>query len=110
MEFTPADVEKMAEQEHLRWMKARVAAGWTYGAKRDNAKLKHPDLRPWRKLSDEELGALAPELAAAIQNTALPEKEKKIDRDLSLCIREIASDLGYAIVELPSSHSEGRDS
>jgi hypothetical protein len=28
------DIEKPAEMEHERWIRARVAAGWRYGQKR----------------------------------------------------------------------------
>jgi len=49
----PADVEVMAQLEHLRWGTAHTNAGWRYGAQRDDAVRHHPDLVPWSLLSEE---------------------------------------------------------
>jgi voltage-gated potassium channel Kch len=48
--FTDQEVELLAEAEHQRWMRERIAAGWTYGEPRDNERKIHPDLRDWADL------------------------------------------------------------
>lgn len=45
------NVEKMAEQEHERWMKERTDDGWVFGEKRNNFLKRHPLLVDWSKLS-----------------------------------------------------------
>jgi len=52
-EFTPEEVELLAEMEHERWVLEREADGWTYGETRDvDAKIS-PHLRPWDELTEE---------------------------------------------------------
>lgn len=46
--------ETMAENTHDCWAKARIEQGWSYGPHRDDLLLKHPDLLPYRLLSEEE--------------------------------------------------------
>lgn len=49
--FTAEEVERLSEHEHERWMAQHTAHGWTYGAQRDDAKKKHPDMVPWNELT-----------------------------------------------------------
>jgi hypothetical protein len=49
--FDDKEIEHLAELEHQRWMKEKLAAGWTYGQPRDNERKIHPDLREWNDLS-----------------------------------------------------------
>ena len=51
-EFTPEQIELMAELEHEEWMKERIANGWTLG-ERDFAKKTTPYLIPYGDLSEE---------------------------------------------------------
>ncbi len=53
-EFSPEEVERMAEMEHERWSEERLRTGWTYGPKRNNSKKAHPSLIIWDDLSEEE--------------------------------------------------------
>jgi len=52
--FDEATVLRLAREEHIRWMQERIAAGWTYGPVRDNAKKIHPLLVDWDELPDKE--------------------------------------------------------
>jgi voltage-gated potassium channel Kch len=52
-EFTPAEIETLAEMEHERWMAERTRGGYTYGPIRDDVAHTHPDLLPWGSLSEE---------------------------------------------------------
>jgi hypothetical protein len=57
--FTPDEVEKLAELEHVRWVEERIAEGWKPGVK--NKELK---TTPW-----------------LIPYSQLPEEMKEFDRD-----------------------------
>lgn len=46
--------ERLAESTHDIWAQQRMADGWTYGPKRDDAVKKHPDLIPYADLPDGE--------------------------------------------------------
>ncbi len=50
--FDEADVERLAELEHERWVDQRVRDGWTAGPK-DVEKKVSPYLIPWAQLSDD---------------------------------------------------------
>ena len=51
--FTDDEVEHMARMEHDRWMKEKMAAGWTYGPDRNNALKIHPLLVPFDQLDEK---------------------------------------------------------
>ena len=46
--------EAMARNVHEVWATGRIAGGWTYGPKRDDALKQHPGLVPYDELSEEE--------------------------------------------------------
>ena len=48
-----ADVERMAELEHVRWSKERLEEGWRFGPERSDEERTHPDLVPWHDLPRE---------------------------------------------------------
>ncbi|MHB9024761.1 MAG: RyR domain-containing protein [Armatimonadota bacterium] len=54
----PADlqklVEQLAESVHDTWAAQRLAEGWTYGPRRDDAAKTNPDLVPYGDLTDVE--------------------------------------------------------
>ena len=50
--LTEAEELALAEREHQRWFDDRTAAGWTYGAERDDAARHNPLLLPWSQLPD----------------------------------------------------------
>ncbi len=52
-EFTPAEIETMAELEHERWTSERLLDGWLYGEKRDVENKISPYLVPWNDLTDD---------------------------------------------------------
>jgi hypothetical protein len=53
-EFTPGEVEKLAEAEHERWRHERHGEGWRHGPGRNPMTKTHPLLKPWRDLSEDE--------------------------------------------------------
>jgi len=46
--------ERLAEHAHDSWARQRLADGWTYGPRGDDANKKHPCLVPYGELSDSE--------------------------------------------------------
>jgi hypothetical protein len=69
--------ERLAEHSHDVWATQRIADGWTYGPKRDDATKKHPDLIPYAEL---------------------PEPEKEYDRKAAMETLKAIIALGYRIV------------
>lgn len=47
------EVERLASREHERWREERTAAGWQYGAVRDNTARLNPLLVAWDDLPDD---------------------------------------------------------
>ena len=68
--------ERIAENVHEVWAKARIDEGWTYGEKRDDIHKKHPCLVPY----DE-----------------LPEEEKEHDRNTAMNTIKMVKKLGFRI-------------
>lgn len=68
--------DKIAENVHDVWAKGRMAQGWTYGEKRDDAKLETPCLVPYNEL---------------------PESEKKYDKETAFSTLKLIVKLGYRI-------------
>ena len=54
----PPDVleltELLARNTHENWARQRLADGWRYGPRRDDAKKEHPSLVPYEALSESE--------------------------------------------------------
>jgi len=46
-------IERLARQEHRRWMMERALNGWSFGPVRDNLARRHPDMKPYDQLSEE---------------------------------------------------------
>ena len=71
-----AETEAVAENTHEVWSQSRLSEGWTYGPRRDDAKLKHPCLIPYADL---------------------PEVEKDYDRRTAMNAIKLIVKLGYRI-------------
>ena len=79
--FTDQEVELLASAEHVRWMRERVAGGWTAGLK-DSARKTTPYLVPF--------GALPPDIA-------------ELDRVLVREIPRLLASVGLQIVRSPTA-------
>ena len=84
--FTPDEVERLSRWEHERWMRNRVAHGWSFGEARDNDRLLHPDIRPYDELSAET-------------------KEK--DAQMVRLIPDLLAGAGYRVVRFPTPAAAG---
>lgn len=71
--------EEIAENVHENWSVGRIAEGWTYGERRDDAKKETPCLVPY---------------------DALPESEKEYDRRTALETLKLIVALGYKIEKI----------
>ncbi len=52
-EFSPEQIERLAELEHARWNVERLQAGWRFAKERDTARRQSPYLVSWNDLSEE---------------------------------------------------------
>jgi hypothetical protein len=53
-EVSEAEMMKLAEMEHTRWMAERMLSGWRPGEKRDNRLRVHDKLAPWSAMNAED--------------------------------------------------------
>jgi hypothetical protein len=72
--------ERLAENAHEVWAQRRIADGWRYGPRRDEAKKEHPSLVPYKDL---------------------PEEEKEYDRSAALETLKVLQTLGYRFDKAP---------
>jgi len=79
LKFSSKEVELLAELEHERWMKEKLADGYSYGPERDENRRTHPDLVPW---------------------TVLPEKSRQYDRDTVAAIPEFMAKAQFEVYRL----------
>jgi hypothetical protein len=90
------EIELMAELEHDRWVRLKLAQGWSFASRRDEERRRHPDLVPWRELTPEERQRrYGMDGASRIGPSLLPEREKQKDRALIRKIDSILARIGY---------------
>lgn len=104
-EFPGPDLEQLAELEHERWLRLKLAAGWHWATRSEKTKRRHQDLLPWTKLTPEarerRYGAHAPAVGVGV----LSENAKEKDRDLVREIPRILAKIGYTVVPTKSSRA-----
>jgi hypothetical protein len=99
--FPGADMEKLAEMEHDRWLKQKARQGWRYGVKTDRKRHENEAMLPWLEMSREELEHhYGRDLAAAMGTSGLPEEMKEIDRSIIANIPRTVAAAGYTIARL----------
>jgi len=81
-QFSPEEVEVMAEIEHGRWNAERLLAGWRYGSTRDVETKTSPYLVSWSELPD-----------------AIREYDRKAVRDLPHVFAEVGLEVYRAPIE-----------
>ena len=75
-------IDQLARLEHERWCRERRGEGWSYGEPRDDARQRHPELRPWDELSP-----------------AVQEQNREEIRTLP----DVLSDSGFELIRLTSA-------
>jgi hypothetical protein len=81
-ELSEAEVEVLARVEHDRWIRQRLADGWSPGPDRDHAARRTPYLVPWAELS---------------------EAVRELDRDAVRAIPNVLAEAGFTIVARSAS-------
>ncbi len=76
--FSDEQVEVMARMEHDRWVKEKLASGWTHGPRRNDRLRIHPLLVPYDELS---------------------ENDKDLDRDPVRKIPGFLAKVGFAVIK-----------
>jgi CRP-like cAMP-binding protein len=95
-QFAEDEIELLAEREHDRWVRLKLAQGWSHAPSRDEEGHRHPDLVPWRELQPEERQRrYGMEGASRVGPGALPEEVKQKDRALIRSIGSILARMGY---------------
>lgn len=110
--FPGSDLEVLAQLEHERWMRAKLANGWKFGEARTEEERQEPEqegeearprtnpaLVPWERLNVEEVGRRYPGYADRIGPGPLPDEEKEKDYALVRNIPKILAAGGYTIVK-----------
>jgi hypothetical protein len=103
-DFPGADMDKLAEMEHDRYMRDAISHGWRYGPDNSEREKTNPTLLPWKEMTEEDIGRRYPELADKIGRAELSEEEKQKDRDQIKGYPEILKRAGYTIVSLRRSN------
>jgi hypothetical protein len=101
--FPEKDLDLLAEQEHNRWVKAKIAQDgrWHYAPKTRKEHYEHNGLLPWKKVSEEDLAQLfSAEERAVMGREELPNIEKNKDRKLIQRIPNILARVGYTVIKL----------
>jgi len=94
--FSDGEIELLAEREHDRWVRLKLAQGWSFASRREEERRRHPDLVPWRELtSDERQRRYGMDGASRVGPGLLPEPEKEKDRALIRKIDSILAGIGY---------------
>ena len=78
--------EIIARNTHEGWARKRISDGWTYGAARDDAGKRHPNLIPYELLTEED---------------------KDYDRDTAMNAIKLMVSLGYSIIPPDAPGGEG---
>ena len=110
--FTADEIERLAAEEHLRYMKGRLREDWRWAEHTNREQKENETLLLWMDMSDAEMEkAFAPEFTLKevkdmlAQHTigpgVLPETHKVIDRDLVAEIPAILARAGCRIEKLP---------
>ncbi len=87
------EVETLARDEHLRWLRERFDAGWRFGTTRDNDKLLHPNILPWDEAQYQEIRGFYP----GVPQEHLDESDKGIDREQVKRLPEILALADYEV-------------
>ena len=106
--FTEEIVELLAQREHVRWVKAKLAqpGGWHFGISNDPEQFIHADLVPWQSLPEEALAqTYTPQELSAMGRNSLTKEARDKDRILVKRITDTLARAGLKIVKT-ADHQE----
>lgn len=94
--FSEGEVELLAEREHDRWVRLKLAQGWSFAASRSDEARRHPDLVPWGEITSEErVRRYGTEGESRVGPGVLSENEKEKNRALIRRVGSILARTGY---------------
>jgi CRP-like cAMP-binding protein len=100
-ELSEREVELLAEREHDRWVRLKLAQGWSFASSRDDGARRHPSLVPWRELKTEERQSLyGMDGASRVGPGVLPDEEKEKDRVLMRKIGSMLAGIGFTATKV----------
>ena len=88
-------LERLAQMEHERYVRERLAQGWRYGEERDDRLRTHPALVYWHVGAHKERERYTTDEQGRLGPGSLPEEEKDKDRALVRAIPRILARAGY---------------
>jgi hypothetical protein len=101
VELTDSEIEFLSEREHDRWVRLKLAQGWSYADSRDDKARRHPDLVPWRKLEQEERQTrFGLDGASRIGPGELGNEQREKDRVLMRKIGSMLAGIGYTATKV----------
>jgi hypothetical protein len=101
--FPDHDLDVLAQMEHVRWVKTKLAlpGNWRYGPETIKDQHIHADLMPWDSSSENELaGIFSPAELDAMGRDPLSEAAREKDRELVRRIPYILGRVGYTVIKL----------
>ncbi len=96
------DVDRLAELEHIRWMRAKLADGWKFAPVPDKTSKLNEYLRAWCEPVDDWLTHNCPGFIEPCGKDALPQKLKEKSLQLERNLPGLLAELRYHLVKLPS--------
>jgi CRP-like cAMP-binding protein len=96
------EIELLAEREHDRWVRLKLAQGWSFAASRDDDARRHPGIVPWGELPTEERQRrYGMDWASRVGPGVLPDEDKERDRALIRTISSILASIDYRAAKVP---------
>lgn len=96
--------ERLAEDEHARWVRAKLASGWRYAPVKDKGHKLHASMIPWRQEGmPSPGGSYSPEESALMGPGELSEDERDKDRAMIQGIPQMLARAGLAIQPLAAT-------
>jgi hypothetical protein len=103
-ELSEEEIELFAEREHDRWVRLKLAQGWSFASARKEKARQHPGLVPWRELKKEDRQSrYGLDGASRLGPGVLPEDEKQKDRALVRRIGTILAQAGFTAAKVGRS-------
>lgn len=100
--------ERLAEDEHARWVRAKLAGGWRFAPETDKRHKLHASMIRWRLAGIPSTGGTySAEELALMGPGELSEDERDKDRAMIAGIPQMLARAGLAVQPLPGTDSPG---
>ncbi len=106
--FSGELLERLAEDEHARWVRAKLAGGWRFAPETEKGQKTHASLIQWRVQGIPSTGGTySAEELALMGPGELSEDERDKDRAMIEGIPQMLARAGLAVQPLPGTDSPG---